>query len=147
MHACLHDKRSKTGKYQMKKSTRIKPESVDDYLAALPDDKRAALAGLRKLIQAAAPNATEVISYQIPVYKYHGMLVGFAAFKNHCSFFVMSPSVMKAYGKELEKYDGAETTIRFAADKPLPIAHVKKLVKARILENETNAKKKGKSLL
>ena len=147
MHACLHDKRSKTGKYQMKKSTRIKPESVDDYLAALPDDKRAALAGLRKLIQAAAPNATEVISYQIPVYKYHGMLVGFAAFKNHCSFFVMSPSVMNAYAEELEKYDGAETTIHFTADKPLPIALVKKLVKARILENETNAKKKGKSLL
>ena len=146
MHACLHDKRSKTGKYQMEKSTRIKPESVDDYLAALPDDKRAALAGLRKLIQAAAPNATEVISYQIPVYKYHGMLVGFAAFKNHCSFFVMSPSVMNAYAEELEKYDGAETTIHFTADKPLPIALVKKLVKARILENETNAKKKGKSL-
>ncbi|MGI0038566.1 MAG: iron chaperone [Nitrososphaera sp.] len=130
----------------MKRSTRVKPESVDDYLAVLPDDKRAALAKLRKLIQAAAPNATEVISYQIPVYKYHGMLVGFAAFKNHCSFFVMSPSVMNAYAEELEKYDGAETTIHFTADKPLPIALVKKLVKARILENETNAKKKGKSL-
>jgi uncharacterized protein YdhG (YjbR/CyaY superfamily) len=139
-------KKQDKGKYQMKKSARIKPESVDDYLAALPDDKRAALVRLRKLIQAAAPKATEVISYQIPVYKYHGMLVGFAAFKNHCSFFVMSQSVMKAYGEELEKYDGAETTIHFAADKPLPIALVKKLVKARILENETNAKKKGKSL-
>jgi len=131
----------------MKRSMRVKPESADDYLAALPDDKRAALARLRKLIQAAAPQAAEPISYQIPVYKYHGMLVGFAAFKNHCSFFVMSTSVMKAYAEELEKYDGAETTVHFAADKPLPAALVKKLVKARILENETNAMKKGKSPL
>ena len=130
----------------MKRSTRVKPESVDDYLAALPDDKRAALARLRKLIQAAAPKAAEVISYQIPVYKHHGMLVGFAAFKNHCSFFVMSTPVMKAYAEELEKYGGAETTIHFTVDKPLPAALVKKLVKARILENETNAKKKGKRL-
>ena len=130
----------------MKRSTSVKPESVDDYLAALPDDKQAALARLRKLVQAAAPKAVEVISYQIPVYKYHGMLVGFAAFKNHCSFFVMSQSVMKAHAEEIEKYGGAETTIHFAADKPLPMALVKKLVKARILENEANAKKKGKSL-
>ena len=70
----------------MKRSMRVKPESADDYLAALPDDKRAALARLRKLIQAAAPQAAEPISYQIPVYKYHGMLVVFAAFKNHYSF-------------------------------------------------------------
>lgn len=118
----------------MKRSTRVKPESVDDYLAELPDDKRAALARLRKLIQAAAPKAAEVIGYQIPVYQYHGMLVGFAAFKNHCSSFVMSPSVMKAYDEELKNYDGAETTIHFAADKPLPMALVKKLIKARILE-------------
>lgn len=130
----------------MKKAA--KPQSVDDYLAALPDDdyKQAALARLRRLIKAAAPKATEVISYRIPAYKHYGMLVGFAAFQNHCSFFVMSPSVMKEYEKELEKYDTAEATIHFTADRPLPIALVKKLVKARMRENEANALKRGKRL-
>ena len=63
-----------------------KAETIDDYLAALPEDARAALAKLRKAIKAAAPKATEVISYQIPAYKHHGLLVGFAAFKDHCTF-------------------------------------------------------------
>jgi uncharacterized protein YdhG (YjbR/CyaY superfamily) len=125
-----------------------KPESVDDYLAALPGgNKRAALARLRKLIRAAAPDVVEVISYRIPAYKHHGMmLVGFAAFQDHCSFFVMSPSVMKECKKELEKYDTAEATIHFDANKPLPVALVKKLVKARMRENEANALKRGKRL-
>ena len=74
----------------MKRSTPA--ASVDDYLAAVPEDARAALEKLRKTIKAAAPGATEVISYQIPAYRYHGLLVGFAAFKDHCTFHVMSPA-------------------------------------------------------
>lgn len=80
-------------------------ESVDDYLAAVPEDARAVLAKLRKTIKAAAPKATEVISYRIPTYKHHGPLVGFAAFKKHRGFYVMSLDVMRAHAAELKEYD------------------------------------------
>jgi uncharacterized protein YdhG (YjbR/CyaY superfamily) len=112
------------------------PISVDDYLAALPDEPRAALEKLRKTIKAAAPQATELISYQMPAYKLDGrFLVSFAAFKNHCSFFPASEAVMEALGKELKPYSSGKGTIRFTTDKPLPSALVKKIVRARIEEN------------
>jgi len=116
-------------------------ESVDDYLARLPADARAALARLRKIIRSAAPKAVEVISYQIPAYKQHGLLVGFAALPNHCTFHVMSPDVMRAHAAELEGYPVGKGSIRFATDEPLPAALVKKLVRARIAENEKRGKK------
>ena len=110
--------------------------NVDDYLAALPEDVRAALAKLRKTIKAAAPKATEVISYQIPAYKHHGLLVGFAALKDHCTFHIMSVEVTRAHAAELKGYKLGKASIRFAPDKPPPTALVSKLVKARIAENE-----------
>ena len=110
--------------------------SVDAYLEGVGEEARVALEKLRKVIKAAAPKATEAISYQIPAFKHHGMLLGFAAFKNHLSFFVMSPFVMDAHKDELKACDSARATIHFQADKPLPAALVKKLVKARIEENE-----------
>jgi uncharacterized protein YdhG (YjbR/CyaY superfamily) len=113
---------------------------VDDYLAAVPGEARATLEKLRKTIQAAAPKATDTISYQIPTFKYHGPLVAFAAFPNHCSFFVMSPSVMEAHKDELKSYDTSKGTIRFPASKPLPAALVRKLIKARIEENEARGR-------
>ena len=109
---------------------------VDTYLESVPKDARATLGKLRKIIRAAAPKAAETISYQMPAYKYHGLLVAFAAFKDHCSFFPGAAS-MKALQKELKAYDTSKGTIRFPLDKPLPAALVKKLVKARIKENET----------
>jgi uncharacterized protein YdhG (YjbR/CyaY superfamily) len=112
-------------------------ETVDDYLAAVPEDARAALAKLRKTIKAAAPKATEVISYQIPAYKHHGLLVGFAALKDHCTFHIMSADVTRAHAAELKDYKLGKASIRFAPDKPLPAALVTKLVKARIAENES----------
>lgn len=121
----------------MKKATRSTPaKSVDDYLDALPDKVRATLQKLRKTIRSVAPRAEEVISYQIPIFKYNGMLVGFAAFKAHCSFFVMSKSTMKVFQEELKSYDTNPGTIRFSVDKPLPSGLVKKMVIARIKENE-----------
>ena len=117
-------------------------EDVDDYLAALPDDSRAALESLRATVKAAAPEAVETISYRIPTFKYRGSLVAYAAFKNHCSFFVMSPSVMAVHEEELKHYDTSTGTIRFPANKPLPAALVKKIVAARIAENEAAKKKK-----
>ena len=114
---------------------------VDEYLAGVPKEARATLEKLRKTIKAAAPMASEVISYQMPMYKHHGMVVGFAAFKDHCSIFPGS-DVMDAYKKELKHYDTSKGTIRFPANKPLPAALVKKLVKARIKENEARANRK-----
>lgn len=108
---------------------------VTDYMSRLPDDVRVALERLRALIRQTAPESEEGISYQIPVYKYLGMLVGFGAAKNHCAFYVMSPSLMLKLKKDLEKYDTATGTIRFAPDKPLPATLVKKIVKARMKEN------------
>ena len=111
--------------------------TVDDYLAAAPEDARAALAKLRKTIKAAAPKATEVISYQIPMYKHHGHLVAFSASRDYCVFTVMSPAVMREHAAELKDYKLGKASIRFAANKPLPAALVTKLVKARIAENES----------
>ena len=119
------------------------PQTVDDYLAALPEEARATLEKLRKTIKAAAPKATEVISYQMPMYKHHGMLVGFAAFKDHCSFFP-GAKPMATYKDELKAYKTSKGTIRFPIGKPLPAALVKKLVKARIAENEQRAAEKEK---
>jgi uncharacterized protein YdhG (YjbR/CyaY superfamily) len=114
------------------------PSSVEDYLSQVPEEARAALEKLRKMIRAAAPNTTETISYQMPTFKYQGRpLVGIAAFKNHCSIFPYSTGVLHMLKEELQSYDtSGKGTIRFPADKPPPAALVKKLVKARIEEIE-----------
>ena len=113
-----------------------KPKTIDDYLAAVSPDKRAALEQLRKSIKAVAPKAEECISYQIPAFRHNGMLVGFGATANHCSFFLMSSSTVEAHKEELKDYDTSKGAIRFQPDKPLPAALVRKLVKARIAEND-----------
>ncbi len=125
------------------KSQRTRPSkrpakvaTVDEYLAAVPDESRAALERLRKVIRSAAPRADERIGYQIPMFYQRGPLVSFAAFPDHCSFFVMSPAVMDVHRSELERYETSKGTIRFTPSKPLPASLVKKLVKARIAENE-----------
>ena len=112
-----------------------KPNTIDEYLAALSDDKRAALEKLRKTIRAAAPKAEECISYQLAAFRQNGMLVAFGATANHCAFYLMSSSTVEAHKDELKDYDTSKGTIRFQADKPLPAALVRKLVKARIAEN------------
>jgi uncharacterized protein YdhG (YjbR/CyaY superfamily) len=119
----------------MARETRSKTKTIDEYLAALSDDKRAALEKLRKTIRAAAPKAEECISYQLPAFRQNGMLVAFGATENHCAFYLMSSSTVKAHEDELKDYDTSKGTIRFQADKPLPVALVRKLVKARIAEN------------
>jgi uncharacterized protein YdhG (YjbR/CyaY superfamily) len=82
------------------------------------------------------PEATETISYRIPTFRYKGALVAFAAFSNHCSFFPMGASVLDAFESELKGFRTSKGTLHFALDKPLPAALVKKLVKARIAQNE-----------
>jgi uncharacterized protein YdhG (YjbR/CyaY superfamily) len=112
-----------------------KPRTIDDYLARLSDDKRAALDKLRRTIRAAAPKAEECISYGIPAFRLEGRLVaGFSASAQHCSYFPMSGSIVKDLQDDLAGYDTSKGAIRFAPDKPLPAALVRKLVKARIAE-------------
>ena len=117
------------------RSVNTKPRTIDEYLAALSDDQRAALQKLRKTIRAAAPKAEECISYQLAAFRQNGMLVAFGATANHCAFYLMSSSTVEAHKDELKDYDTSKGTIRFQADKPLPVALVRKLVKARIAEN------------
>lgn len=121
------------------------PTSVDDYLAALPDERRAPLEELRKTIRAAAPEATEAIAYQMPAFRSHGgrLLVSYAAFKHHCSLFPASGAVIEALGEELKPYLAGKATIRFPADRPLPAALVTRIVKVRIEENTARSRRPG----
>ncbi|HTE31567.1 MAG TPA: DUF1801 domain-containing protein [Chryseolinea sp.] len=113
------------------------PKDINDYLGRYGEDVQEALERLRVTIISACPKAQETISYQIPVLKYKGSLVGFGAAKHHCAFYVMSNTIIKDFAKELAAYDVSTGTVRFTVDKPLPVALIKKIVKARIKENET----------
>ena len=110
------------------------PKNTNEYLAAVPEPAR----GTLNKIRAAAPaEATEAIGYGMPTFRYKGALVAFAAFSNHCSFFPMGGSVIETFRSELKAYETSKGTIRFPVDKPLPAALVKKLVKARVAQNES----------
>jgi uncharacterized protein YdhG (YjbR/CyaY superfamily) len=112
------------------------PSDFDEYLAAVPEPARTTLEKLRRMIGAAVPEATETISYRLPTFKYRGKpLVALGASKDHCAFYLMS-YVPRGLEAELEKYDMGKGTIRFPADKPLPAALVRKVVKARIAQVE-----------
>ncbi len=112
------------------------PKEMDEYLARLPEPARSTLNKMRALIRSVAPSeATETISYGMPAFKYKGVLVWFAAFSNHCSLFPGS-SVIEAFKNELKGFSTSKGTIHFPVDKPLPAALVKKLVKARVAQNE-----------
>ena len=113
-----------------------KPQNIDDYLATVSEEKRAALEKLRKTIKAVAPKAEECISYSLPAFRLGGrLLVGFGATANHCAFYPMSSTTVATLRNELEGYDTSKGTIRFQPDEPLPDALVRKLVKTRIAEN------------
>ena len=115
---------------------RAKARTIDEYLAGLSDDHRAALERLRKTIRAAAPRAEECISYGLPAFRLDGKpLVAFGASANHCAFYPMSSSTVEAHKDELRDFETSKGTIRFQAGKALPAALVRKLVKARIAEN------------
>src|SRR5271157_6646653 len=113
----------------------LSPKTVDEYLAAVPEPARSTLEKVRAVIRSVVPpEATEVISYRIPMFKYKGVLVAFAAFSNHCSLF--PGALPEAFRDELKGYPTSKGTIQFRVDKPLPATLVKKLVKARIAQNE-----------
>ena len=112
--------------------------SVEEYIAAAEPKMKKALKDIRKTIKSTAPKAEEVISYQIPGYKYHGMLVFFAAWKNHISFYP-APWSADSLKKEMSAYEGSKGTIKFPLDKPMPVTLIKKMVKYRMKENEMKA--------
>ncbi len=114
-------------------------KNVDEYLAGVPEPARSTLKKVRAVIRSVVPpGTTEIISYGIPTFKYKRGLVAFAAFRDHCSFFPLGSSVLDAFKEELTGYRVAKGTLHFPLDKPLPAALVKKIVKARIAQNEGN---------
>jgi uncharacterized protein YdhG (YjbR/CyaY superfamily) len=113
-----------------------RPRTIDEYLDSLGDEQRAALERVRQTIRAVAPKAEECISYQLPAFRLNGkVLVGFGATPKHCAFYPMSGTTVAAHRAELKGFDTSTGTIRFQPDKPLPVNLLRKLVKARILEN------------
>lgn len=124
--------------------SRAKPTTVDEYLAAVPEPARTTLSKIRTAIRSVVPaEATEGISYGMPAFKYKGPLFAYAAFSKHCSIFPMSYAVIGGFQAELEKLDVSKGTIRFPQHKPPSAALIKKMVKARIAENEARSKKRG----
>lgn len=116
-------------------------KDIDTYIAAYPQPMKAMLEQLRQTILKAAPQAEEVISYQMPAFKYNGMLVYFAGYQNHIGFYPM-PSGIAAFKKELSVYKGAKGSVQFPANEPLPLALITKIVKFRVKENNESAKQK-----
>jgi uncharacterized protein YdhG (YjbR/CyaY superfamily) len=124
-------------------STNRKPETIDEYLASVNSDHRKALQKIRETIRAVAPNAEECISYGIPAFRLKGRsLVFFGAWANHCAFYPGSSTTLKKFRNELRNFQTSKGTLRFSPDKPVPVALVKKLLKARIAENNAGANKK-----
>ena len=117
------------------------PKTVDEYMARVPPKFRTALQRLRKTIKAAAPDAEEVISYQMPAFRQDGMLVYYAAFKDHCSLFVASDQVRRQFAAELKPFETGKGTLRFTPERPLPADLVTRIVKARVAENAARRSK------
>jgi uncharacterized protein YdhG (YjbR/CyaY superfamily) len=116
--------------------------SIDEYLAAYPQDVQALLKELRQAIKEAAPQAQETISYQMPAFRQNGILVWFGAFKDHIGFFPKA-SAVKAFKKKLSGFKTSKGTVQFALDKPIPLGLVKEIVRFRVKESL----KKNKALL
>jgi uncharacterized protein YdhG (YjbR/CyaY superfamily) len=111
------------------------PKTHDEYLASVPSDMRAALQSLRKTIRSAAPDAEEVISYRMPAFRHHGILVYYAAFRDHCSLFV-GGETRGTFAAELKPFAGGKGTIQFTPQRPLPASLVRRIVKERVAVNE-----------
>jgi uncharacterized protein YdhG (YjbR/CyaY superfamily) len=125
------------------KNTKDIYNTIDEYIALFPEDIRKKLIKIRETVKAAAPEATEKISYQIPAFALKGNLVYFAAFKNHIGFYPTSSGTSK-FQNELSSYDVSKGTIRFPLDRPIPYDLIRKIVLFRVKENlkKTEAKSK-----
>jgi uncharacterized protein YdhG (YjbR/CyaY superfamily) len=117
--------------------------SIDEYIATFPEEIQKILEQLRAIIRAAAPDAVEKISYQMPTFAQKGNLVHFAAWKNHIGFYPTS-SGTQAFRQELSMYEGAKGSVKFPIDQPLPLELISTIVKFRVAENLQRAKMKSK---
>jgi uncharacterized protein YdhG (YjbR/CyaY superfamily) len=116
--------------------------NIDEYLAGVPEPARTTLQKLRTTIRSVVPKeATEVISYGMPAFRYKGPLLYFSAFAKHCSLFPGNASLISEFKGELKNYQTSKGTIQFPLDNPLPAALVKKLVKARVAQNDQKQKR------
>lgn len=115
--------------------------TVDDYIAGFPPLVKKLLSAIRKTIKSAAPKAEELISYQMPAYKYKGVLVYFAAFEKHIGFYA-TPTGHSAFKKELSQYKTGKGSVQFPYTEPLPLDLVKRIVQFRVKENEEKEMKK-----
>jgi uncharacterized protein YdhG (YjbR/CyaY superfamily) len=118
------------------------PQTIDEYLSDVPEPARSTLQKIRETIRAAAPaEATEALYYGMPAFRYKGALVCFAAFSQHCSFYPLNAALIELHKNELKKYVASKGTLRFPLDKPMPSTLVKKLVKARVKQNEAKKRR------
>jgi uncharacterized protein YdhG (YjbR/CyaY superfamily) len=118
-----------------------KPETIDEYLASVSPDRRAALEKLRRVIHSAVPDAEECISYSMPAFRRDGHVVaGFLATKKGCSYFPFSGTTLATLSSELAAYDTTKSALHFDPKRPLPVALVRKLLAARIAETRTPAR-------
>jgi uncharacterized protein YdhG (YjbR/CyaY superfamily) len=113
---------------------KVRFNSIDEYIATFPEEIQTILQEIRATIQAAAPDAEEKISYQMPTFFLKGNLVHFAAFKNHIGFYP-TPSGIEAFKEEIARYQGAKGSIRFPLDEPIPLDLITRIVKMRVAEN------------
>lgn len=123
--------------FTMMKVGKKLPKTVDEYIVTMPEYLRETLHALRDLIKSVSPSVTERIAYGIPIFSYAGRdLVGFAGYKKHYGFYVMSRKLMEEFRDEIVGYETAVATIRIPVGKPLPKALLKKIIKARMKEND-----------
>lgn len=114
---------------------KIKFKTVEEYFASVPEGVRNKLEKIRQIIKEEAPEAQEVLSYQMPAFKLNGrILIYYAAWKEHIGFYPY-PSAMAEFNKELVKYKTAKSTVRFPLDKPIPFDLISKIIKYRVKEN------------
>ena len=125
------------------KKDKVALKNIDEYIAGFPEDIKIRLETLRQTIKKAAPDAEEVISYLMPAFKYHGMLVFFASFKNHIGFYA-TPTGHAAFKKELSVYKEGKGSVQFPHNQPLPLSLVTKIVKFRVKQNMEKAEAKKK---
>ena len=126
------------------KNATLSITDVDKYMLPFPKNTQQLMEQLRKTILKAVPEAEEIISYNMPAYKYYGMLVYFAGYKNHIGFYPM-PSAIEAFKKDLSVYKSAKGSVQFPLDKPLPLQLVTKMVTFRKKENKEKAALKAKA--
>jgi uncharacterized protein YdhG (YjbR/CyaY superfamily) len=118
------------------------PQTIDEYISLFPEDIREKLNEMNLAIRQAAPEASEKISYRMPAYHYHGMLVYFAAHANHIGFYPFTTAI-KAFSNELAPYHTSKGGIQFQSKNPLPLNLIKRIVGFRVKENLANAKVKA----